>query len=111
MNSMKRQKDKTMKDEPPRLEGVQYAIKKKQRAITNSSRMKQQCQKEKRCSVVDVSDDESKVQCDKGQNCISIWNVRSMKQGILDMVKQVSLVSHVVKNLPAMSETWLQSLG
>ena len=81
---MKRQKDKTMKDEPPRLEGVQYAIKKKQRAITNSSRMKQQCQKEKRCSVVDVSDDESKVQCDKGQNCISIWNVRSMKQGILD---------------------------
>ena len=35
---MKRQKDKTMKDEPPMLEGVQYAIEKKQRAITNSSR-------------------------------------------------------------------------
>ena len=38
MNSMKRQKDKTLKDEPPRLEGVQYATEKEERAITNSSR-------------------------------------------------------------------------
>ena len=70
-------------------------------------RMKQQGQKEKWCSVVDVSDDESKVRCYKEQNCICIWNVKFMKPGILDMVKQVSLVSHVVKNLPAMRETWV----
>ena len=38
MNSMKRQKDMTLKDELPRLEGVQYATGEEQRAITNSSR-------------------------------------------------------------------------
>ena len=38
MNSIKRQKDKTLKVEPPRLEGVQYAPGGERRAITNSSR-------------------------------------------------------------------------
>ena len=38
MNSMKMQKDRTLKDEPPRLGGVQYATGEKQRAIINSSR-------------------------------------------------------------------------
>ena len=38
MNSMKRQKDMTLEDEAPRLEGVQYATGEEQRAITNSSR-------------------------------------------------------------------------
>ena len=38
MNSMKRQKDMTLKDGLPRLEGVQYATGEEQRAITNSSR-------------------------------------------------------------------------
>ena len=37
-NSMKRQKDMTLKDGLPRLEGVQYATGEEQRAITNSSR-------------------------------------------------------------------------
>jgi len=35
---MKRQKDMTPEDEPPRLEGVQYATAEEQRAITNCSR-------------------------------------------------------------------------
>ena len=39
MNSMKKQKDMTPEDEPPRSEGVQYATGEEQRAITNSSRM------------------------------------------------------------------------
>ena len=38
MNSMKRQKDMTLEDEAPRLEGVQYATGEEQRAITHSSR-------------------------------------------------------------------------
>ena len=38
--------------------------------------------------VVDVSRGESKVQCCKEQQCIGSWNVRSMKQGKLHMVKR-----------------------
>ena len=38
MNTMKRQKDMTLEDEAPRLEGVQYATGEEQTAITNSSR-------------------------------------------------------------------------
>ena len=39
-------------------------------------------------SVVDVSDDESKIGCCKEQYCVGTWNVRSMNQGKLDMVTQ-----------------------
>ena len=38
--------------------------------------------------VVDVSGDESKVQCCKEQYCTGSWNVRFMNQGKLDVVKQ-----------------------
>ena len=38
LNSMKRQKDMTLEDEPPRSEGIQYATGEELRAITNSSR-------------------------------------------------------------------------
>ena len=37
---------------------------------------------------VDVTGDGSKVQCCKEQYCIGIWNVRSMNQGKLEVVKQ-----------------------
>ena len=37
---------------------------------------------------MDVSGDESKVQCCKEQCCIGSWNVRFMNQGKLDVVKQ-----------------------
>ena len=37
---------------------------------------------------MDVTGDGSKVQCCKEQYCIGTWNVRSMNQGKLDMVKQ-----------------------
>ena len=60
MNSMKRQKDMTLEDEAPRLEGVQYATGEEQRAITNSSRKSEAAApKWKRHSVVDVSGGES----------------------------------------------------
>ena len=38
--------------------------------------------------VVDVTSDGSKVQCCKEQCCIGTWNVRSMNQGKLEVVKQ-----------------------
>ena len=37
---------------------------------------------------MDVSGGESKVQRYKEQHCIGTWNVRSMNQGKLDVVKQ-----------------------
>ena len=38
--------------------------------------------------VVDVTGDRSKVQCCKEQYCIGTWNVRSMNQGKLEVIKQ-----------------------
>ena len=37
---------------------------------------------------MDVTDDGSKVRCCKEQYCIGTWNVRSMNQGKLEVVKQ-----------------------
>ena len=68
MDSMKRQKDTTPEDEPPSLEGVQYATGEEQRAIMNSSKKSDVVgPKWKRHSVVDVSSGESKVRCCKEQ--------------------------------------------
>ena len=44
--------------------------------------------KQKQHPGVDVSGCESKVQCCKEQCCIGTWNVRSMNQGKLEVVKQ-----------------------
>ena len=44
--------------------------------------------KPKQYPVVDVTDDRSKVQCCKEKYCIGTWNVRSMNQGKLEVVKQ-----------------------
>ena len=37
---------------------------------------------------LDVSGGESEVQCCKEQCCIEIWNVRSMNEGKLDVIKK-----------------------
>ena len=44
--------------------------------------------KQKQYPAVDVTGDGSKVQCCKEQCCIGTWNVRSVNQGILEVVKQ-----------------------
>ena len=44
--------------------------------------------KQKQHPVVDVTGDRSKVQCCKEQCCLGTWNVRSMNQGKLEVVKQ-----------------------
>ena len=58
-NSVKRQKDMTLKDELPRLVGAQYATGKEWR---NNSRKNEETEpKQKQHSVVDVTGDGSKV--------------------------------------------------
>ena len=44
--------------------------------------------KQKQHPVVDVTADGSKVQSCKEQYCIGTWNVRSMNQGKLEVIKQ-----------------------
>ena len=62
---MKRQKDMTLKDEPHRSVGVQYATGEKWR---NNSRKNEEMEpKQKQHPVVDVSGDGSEVQCCKEQ--------------------------------------------
>ena len=86
MNSMKRQNDRMLKDELPRSVGTQYATRDQWR---NNSRKKEEMEpKQKQHPVVDVTGDGSKVQCCKEQYCIGTWNVRSMNQGKLEVVKQ-----------------------
>ena len=86
MNSMKRQKAMTLKNEPPRSIGAQYATGEEWR---NSSRRNEEAEpKRKRCPVEDESCSESKTQSCKEQYCLGTWNVRSMNQGKLEVVKE-----------------------
>ena len=85
MNSMKRQKVKTLKDELPRSVGAKYATGDQWR---NSSRKNEEMEsKQKQHQVVDVTCDGSKVRCCNEQYCIRTWTVRSMNQGKLEVAK------------------------
>ena len=82
----KGQKDRTLKDEFPRSIGAQYTIGDEWR---NNSRKNEETEpKQKQYPVVDVTSDGSKVRHCKEQYCIRTWNVRSMNQGKLEVVKQ-----------------------
>ena len=86
MNIMKRQKDRTLKDELPRSVGAQYATGDQ---WGNKSRKSEETKpKQKQHPVVDVTGDGSKVQCCKDQYSTGTWNVRSMKQDKLEVVKE-----------------------
>ena len=86
MNSMKRQKDGTLKDELPRLGGAQYATGDQWR--NNSRKNEEMKPKEKQQAVVNMTGDGSKVRYCKEQYCIGTWNVESLNQGKLEVVKQ-----------------------
>ena len=86
MKSMKRQKDKTLKDELLRSVGAQYSTGDEWR--NNSKKNEDTEPKQKQHSIVDVTGDGSKVRCCKKQYCKGNWNVRSMNQGKLEVVKQ-----------------------
>ena len=81
MNSMKRQKYKTLKDELPWLVDAQHATLDQWR--TNSRKNEEREPKQKPHPVVDVTGGGTKVRCCKEQYCIGTWNVRSMNQGKL----------------------------
>ena len=86
MDGMKRHNDRILKEELPRSVTAQYATGDQWR---NNSRKNEETEpKRKQCPVVDVTGDGSKVWHCKKQYCIGTWNVRSMNQGILDVVKQ-----------------------
>ena len=78
----------TLKDELPRSVGAQNAIGDQWR---NNSRKNEETEpKQKQCPFVDVTGDGSKVRWCKEQYCIGTWNVRSMNQGKLEVVKQIA---------------------
>ena len=65
--------------------------------------------KQKQHPVVDVTGDGSKVQCHKELYCIATWNVRSMNQGKLEMVKQEMAKVHI--NILGISELKWTGMG
>ena len=79
---MQRQKDRTLKDELPRLAGAQYATGDQQR---NNSRKNDETEpKQKQHPVVNVTEAKSNA---VKQYCIGTCNVKSMNQGKLEVVK------------------------
>ena len=90
MNSMKMQKDRTLKDELPRSAGAQYDMEKS--GDITPERLKRQNQSKKKKTkkkttphpVLDMSGNGS---C-KEQYHIGTWNARSMNQGKSEVVKQ-----------------------
>ena len=85
MSSMKRPKDMTLKDELNRSVGAQYATGEGWR---NNFRKNEDMEpKRKQRRVVYVTGDESKTGCYKEQYCMGTWNVSSMNQGKLEVVK------------------------
>ena len=93
MNSIKRQNDRILKEELPRSVGAQYATGDQWR---NNSRKNERMEpKQQQHPVMDGTGDRSKVRCCKEQYCIGTWNVRSMNQGKLEVVKQVMIRVHI----------------
>ena len=107
MNSMKRQKDSTLKDELPSLVGAQHATGDQWR--DNSRKNEETEPKQKQHPVGDVTGDRSKVQCCKEQYCIGIWNVSSMNQRKLKVVKQEMVRVNV--NILGISELRWTGMG
>jgi len=79
-------KSRTLKDELPRSVGAQYATGDQWR--NNSRKNAEMEPKQKRHPVVGVTGDGSEVRCCQEHHCIGTWNVRSMNQGKLEVVKQ-----------------------
>ena len=104
---MKKQKDRTLKDELPRSVGNQYATGDQWR---NNSRKNEEVEpKQKQHQAVDVTGDGSKVQCYTEQYCIGTRNVMSTNQDKLKMVKQE--MARVNSNILGISELNWTGMG
>ena len=80
----KQAKYMTLKDEPPRSEGPQYASGEEWRRTIIALKEWSGWAKAKMMLNFGVPVGESKVWCGKEQYCIGTWNVRSMNQGKLE---------------------------
>ena len=92
MNSVKRQKYRTLKDELHRLVGVQNAT--GDQCWKNSRKNEEREPKQKQHPTVDVTGNGSKVWCYKEQYCIGTWNIRFMNQCKLEVVKRDGKSDH-----------------
>ena len=93
MNSMKRQNYRILKEKLTRSLGAQYATGEQWR---NNSRNNEEMEpKQKQHAVVVVTGDGSKIRCCKEQYCRGTWNVRSLNQGKLEVVKQEMARVHI----------------
>ena len=97
MNSMKRQKDRTLRDELSRSVGAQHATGDQWR---NSRKNEGIEPKQKQCPVVGGTGNRSKRQC---------YNVRSMNQGKLEVVKQE--MARVNRDILGISEVRWTGMG
>ena len=86
MNSMKRQKDRTLKDELPRSVDAQYATGDQWRNYSRKNEGMEPKQRQHR--AVGGTGDRSKIQCCREQYCIGTWIVRAMNEGKLEEVNQ-----------------------
>ena len=85
MNSMKRQNDRILKEELSRSVGSQYAT--GDQWGNNPGKNEGVEPKLKQHPDVDVTGDRNKVWWCKEEYCIGTWNVKSMNQGKLEVVK------------------------
>ena len=65
--------------------------------------------KQKQHPAVDVTGGGSKVQCCKEKHCIGTWNIRSMNQGNLEVVKQE--MARLNKDIFRISKLKLTGMG
>ena len=107
INSMKRQNDRILKGELPGSVGAQYATGDQWRS--NSRKNEGMEPRQKQYPAVYVTGDRSKVRCCKEQYCIGTWDVRSMNQGKLEVVKQE--MARVDSDLLGISKLRLTGMG
>ena len=87
--------------------GAQYHIGDQWR---NNSRKNEDMEPmQKQYPVVDVIGDRSKMECFKEQYCIGSWNVRSMNEGKLEVVKQET--ARVIINVLGISKLKWTGMG
>ena len=107
MDRMRRQNDRTLKEELPRSLGAQYATGDRWR---NNSRKNEGIEpKQKQYPVADITGGRRKVQCSKEQYSIGTWNVKSMNQGKLEVVKKE--MARVNVNILGISEIKWTGIG
>ena len=107
MNSMKGQNDSTLKDNSPGQQVPSMLL--EISGDVTPERMKRWSQRKKQHPVVDVTGDRSKVRYYKEQYRIGTWNVRSMYQGKLKVVKQE--MARVNVNILGISELRWNGMG